>query len=1135
MEKPSRNRYIVRTTCLYLAGATLWIALSDRLLASIGDAAAVAHMGLVKGLAFVTVTACLLAVAPRHVPSGYPIRPLLTRDSRRPLFAVLTLMALAIAVIAALSYRSQAEALAEDTRGDLKAVARLKADGLDAWLAERRADAAAISSDPVTLKVLASWLDHGDGRSREQLLATLRQQGRWPGLRSIRLLDTEGRPILGDEPLPSVQTRAAVRKALATGAIVLDDLQRTSPDGEVELGFAAPLRLEDAGRSRLLGAVLLRIRARDYLFPYLSAWPMESNTGEIVLLRNEGGHSLVLNPLRYDVRAALALTLPLSASHEQDSRSVSPRDGIQAGYDYRHVRVLEATQGVAGTPWTLAAKVDEAEALANMQHLATLTAVLLLAALVAAFSFIAHLWHQQRVRSAQRSLEQARALRSAEGHFRAIFEHAAVGLAEMAADGRWLRVNQRLCSMLGTEEATLLAQGYQASVHADDVDACEALIGRLLRGAADEGRIDLRYLRGDGSVAWASASVSAIRGVEGEPDYLVVAVQDISALKAAEASLRRKVDLQEYLAKIARTLPGTIYSFRRRPDGTTSMPYTAPTLREVCGVDPVRVKDDAWPAFERIHPDDICRVQASIEESAAKMSLWQSLFRLNHPERGEIWIEGRSMPEAEADGGIIWHGFLYDVTERRRQEAGQRLAASVFSGTQEGVVITDPKAQVVAVNPAFCTITGYDESELIGRHMRTLQSGRQDAAFYKAMWDSILNKGYWQGEIWNRRKNGAVYPEWLTISAVHDDRGAVLNYIGSFSDISRLKESEERLRFLAHHDALTRLPNRAAMLDSLRHAVARTQRAGGTGALLFLDLDRFKNVNDSFGHPAGDELLKQVAQRLSASLRQADMLARLGGDEFLVLLEDIGDAADAAKAAQLLIGAVSRPFLLGQGKEACVGCSIGISLFPADSPDPNELIQHADAALYQAKAAGKGTYRFFETELTRIALRRLELEGRIRRGMEQGEFLLHYQPLVGLASGKVKGAEALLRWKDEAGNLVQPGEFIAIAEETGQIVPLGEWALRTACAQMRSWLDSGLELEAVAVNLSPHQFRRPDIVDRVRAALAESGLAAQFLELVKGAPHTRVMLSMPAFNPGFNPEKHVAGAVRLFLYGCARR
>ncbi len=424
-----------------------------------------------------------------------------------------------------------------------------------------------------------------------------------------------------------------------------------------------------------------------------------------------------------------------------------------------------------------------------------------------------------------------------------------------------------------------------------------------------------------------------------------------------------QVDLRDYLVKIAGTVPGTIYAFRLCPDGSISMPYAAPSLTEICGLDPAAMVKDASPIFALMPEEDRARVQASMHHSAEHLTLWEQQFRINHPSKGQIWIAGCSTPEREPDGSTVWHGFARDITGSRRDDEERRLAAAVFSNTQEGVVITDPKGRILAANPSVSAITGYDRDQLIGNSMRLLQSGRHDRAFYDALWSSVRSEGFWQGEIWNRRKNGEIYPELLTISTVRDAQGEITNYVGSFADITVFKRSQEHMEHLAHHDGLTGLPNRLLLLSRLEHALSRARRDKGLGAVLFLDLDRFKQVNDRFGHPAGDALLIAVAKRLRERLRDSDTLARLGGDEFVVVLENLAAADRATEVAQELIARLSEPFDLPGGQRAEIGASIGISLFPKDGMVPGDLIKQADIALYQSKQGGRGIYRFYVNQL----------------------------------------------------------------------------------------------------------------------------------------------------------------------------
>ncbi len=424
-----------------------------------------------------------------------------------------------------------------------------------------------------------------------------------------------------------------------------------------------------------------------------------------------------------------------------------------------------------------------------------------------------------------------------------------------------------------------------------------------------------------------------------------------------------------------------------------------------------------------------------------------------------------------------------------------RLHAAVVDSTHDGVLISDLDGNIVSINPAFTAVTGYAPHEALGRNPRFLQSGRHDRSFYQGMWAALLETGYWQGELWNRRKNGELYPEWLTLSAVRNEAGEPTHYVGVFTDISKLRNVEERLSHLAHHDPLTSLPNRLLALSRLEHAIEVAQRKGQRLAVLCLDLDRFKTVNDSLGHSAGDELLCEVAARLRSRLREEDTLGRLGGDEFLVLLEDLDAPEGAALVASDLIGALEASFVLRDGAEVFMHASIGVSLYPDDGDDHLALIRNADAAMYRAKAEGRNTFRFYTEDLTRLAARRLDLETRLRRALANGEFVVHYQPAFSVADGSLIGAEALVRWQPPGEPMVSPGDFIPIAEETGLIVGLGEWVLSTACRQWRAWLDEGLQPGAIAVNLSVEQIRRSDVQAMLRAALEETGLAPHCLEL----------------------------------------
>jgi diguanylate cyclase (GGDEF)-like protein/PAS domain S-box-containing protein len=421
-------------------------------------------------------------------------------------------------------------------------------------------------------------------------------------------------------------------------------------------------------------------------------------------------------------------------------------------------------------------------------------------------------------------------------------------------------------------------------------------------------------------------------------------------------------------------------------------------------------------------------------------------------------------------------------------------AAAVFENTKEGVMIADDTHHVVAVNRAFVEITGYSANELIGHTPDVLRSRKNDAAFYRHIGEAVGKDGHWQGEIWDRRKNGEEYPAWLSVSVVKDDEGRLSHYVSVFSDITVLKEAEARLDQLAHHDPLTGLPNRLLLNARAEHALARARRSEKQMAVLFLDLDRFKYINDTLGHPAGDLLLQQVAERLKKCVRDEDTISRLGGDEFTVVLESLDGAGAAGLVARKILGALSEKTVLF-GREVFVTCSIGISLYPRDGEDIVTLFKNADSALYRAKEQGRDTYQFYTEELTALAVERLEMESDLRHALENNELVIHYQPQINLRSSQITGMEALVRWQHPRRGLLMPADFIPLAEDSGLIVPLGEWVLRSACGQAKTWLDAGLSMAPVAVNLSPRQFRQKDLVEKITGILRESGLPPDHLEL----------------------------------------
>jgi diguanylate cyclase (GGDEF)-like protein/PAS domain S-box-containing protein len=561
-------------------------------------------------------------------------------------------------------------------------------------------------------------------------------------------------------------------------------------------------------------------------------------------------------------------------------------------------------------------------------------------------------------------------------------------------------------------------------------------------------------------------------------------------LKREQVAL--KISRDRYQELVTR-IPVGIYRFRLQETGGMTFDYVSPRFCEMLSLAESDLLTNIDCAFALVHPDDVqefTRLHQATRNQIQPL-IWEGRFVVNGRTH---WLHIESIP-TQLNGDVILDGVVMDVTERREAEEQLRLAAAVFQNTQDGVVIADMQPCILAVNEAHQEMTGYTSAETLGRNPSMLQSGRHDRSFYQSMWASIKQTGHWQGEIWNRRKNGETYPQWTTISAVRNEQGEVTNYVGVFTDISQLKQTEARLERLAHYDPLTELPNRLLFQSRMEHALDSAHRQSEQVALLLIDLDRFKDVNDSLGHPAGDELLQKVVERVRKRLRDEDTLARLGGDEFVVLLERMANPQDAGRVAQEIIDTLNHTFRLNSGAEVFISASIGISLFPEHGGSPSELTQHADAALYLAKAQGRHTYRYYTEALTLASQERLSLEARLRRALAREELIVYYQPQLEIASGRIVGVEALVRWVDPDEGIIMPDRFIHIAEESGLIIPLGEYVLRAACLQAKVWADAGFSALRLAVNLSPRQFAHPDLAGQILTVIQETGCDPSFLEL----------------------------------------
>ena len=551
----------------------------------------------------------------------------------------------------------------------------------------------------------------------------------------------------------------------------------------------------------------------------------------------------------------------------------------------------------------------------------------------------------------------------------------------------------------------------------------------------------------------------------------------------AEARLSREKDFSDSLID---ALPGVFYVMDRTGRfirwNTQFEIVTGYSAAEMAGLH----------GLDIIAPADRARVSERIRQVfiAGRAEVEAQLID-RHGVTTPYYFSGRGMVQ----DGITYHiGSGTDISARIAAENRTRLMATVFSNSTEAITITDADNNIVAINESFSRLTGYAPDEVIGRNPRILSAGKTPPEVYQRMWHSLQTTNGWAGELWDRRKSGEAYPKWLSISVVRDAENQISNYIANFVDISERKATEERVLHLAHHDPLTDLPNRYSLNERLPHALRLCRRNHQQLALMLIDLDGFKSINDTLGHQMGDRLLVSVADRLREAVRDSDIVARLGGDEFVIVLPAIESPSAAASVATKIVQSISSPYFIDE-HELRSSPSIGICIFPDDGIESVDLLKNADVAMYHAKAMGRANFQFFTENMQKSAAQRARLDTDMRVALKEQQFVLHYQPQLDLRTGQIVGVEALVRWQHPERGMVPPGNFIPLAEETGLILPLGDWVLREACRQMRDWAQTGLAHIMMSVNLSAVQFRDTSLATQIAGILAEHGLAAECLDL----------------------------------------
>ena len=692
----------------------------------------------------------------------------------------------------------------------------------------------------------------------------------------------------------------------------------------------------------------------------------------------------------------------------------------------------------------------------------------------------------------ERSVEQRRVVENWANMLSMVVEQNPAAIYITDLDGRIEYINERFVETTGYSRAEVIGQSARI-LRPSSIDeaAYEAVWTSVRSGQVWHGEVQGQ--RRDETLSWDRVTASPIRALDGTITHFVVIRENISELRAVmtrlqESENRFRSAMSVMLEGLAILSPEGVFIYANRAAedilGVVDGGLPGQTLRDI-GIE--RLSEDGTVLAPEDYPTSI-----SLREGR---EVRNCMLGYRFSDGSVRWIMMNTSPlqigQEQSQGVVVTFS---DITLRRHAEEQLKLAFEAIRCSGEGILVTNVEQRILSVNPAFEAVTGFSADEVIGKTPADFASNRHDLGFFTAMFDMLESSGHWQGKVWNKRKNGQIYPEWLGVSAVQDEEGRPKYYVFIFSDMTERQAAQEHIEFLAHHDPLTGLPNRLQLRDRAEQAQAQAARLHSRVALMFLDLDHFKTINDSLGHPVGDALLKAVVERLKGCVRESDTISRQGGDEFIILLNDVRDSEAVSRVADKIHQCMGEHIVLGEHK-LMSSFSIGVALYPDDGQDFDSLLQKADTAMYHAKEAGRNGHRFFTEQMNLQVVEHMTLQTQLRMALENKEFVLHYQPQMDLHKGTIIGVEALIRWNSPESGLVSPAKFIPVAESSGLIVPIGAWVLNEACRQARAWQEAGLPPFVVAVNLSAVQFKRLDLVNAVINALVLSDLDSQWLEL----------------------------------------
>ena len=1076
--------------------------------------------------------------------------------SPRLLLSYLLVAVLPLAGLAAFYLASFETSLRETVLSNMVTIADKKAEQINSYMAERLTDARQLSQRNIVRDgvITLGQASRSGGLDSPDYDATARQLRDDLGTSygdvfyDVLLMDPAGNVVFSIKQEPDLGTslkHGPYRNSqLAKGFALTKQTLQThltrfalyEPSGNRPTAFLTAPVLENGV---LIGVLALQLDV-SRLESVTADRTGLGRTGETVLAQKDGNDAYYTGPLRHIEDAAYRYRVPLQQAASPMQEALAGDRGQGVIRDYVGIEGVAAWRYLPALGWGMVVKIDTAEALAPTARLRRITYIalalfLLFSGVVAYFlgrglsrpiqnltrvadriaagdlsqrappregidelERLAHAFNHMTdaLADARHNLEaqvEARSheLREISALQNEILDKAGALVVVLDREGRIRRFN-RACEAL-TQYSFAEVEGHFVWDFLLTPEELENARGEafsvLARNPQALQRTYTNYwVARDGTRRLIEWTNSLLLDAQGEMEFMVSIGTDVTEKRLADAALKESAQRLNEAQRIAQLGSWEL-------DLASGQLTWSDEIFRLFEIDKTAFGASYEAFLNAIHPEDRERVNQAYTDSLASRTPYEIAHRLRMPDRRIKWVNERCETRYDEQGKALRStGTVQDITELKQAEEALRLYANVFEHSGEAILITDSAQHILAANPAFSRLTGYAIDDIQGANPSILASGLTPAETYQSMSAALEEAGYWQGEVVDQRKDGTLYPKWMAISEVRDREGNITHYVASFTDISERKQAEAQISQLAYHDALTGLLNRFSLNSQMEQALAMARREHRALAVMFLDMDRFKIINDTLGHAVGDELLIIVAHRLRENVRDSDIVARLGGDEFVVVLTEVEDATAAARLADKILHVLTQTYRIGEN-ELHSTASIGLAFYPNDGKDSETLMKNADTAMYHAKSQGRNNVQFFTAEMNQIALKRLMLDQDLRVAVEAKQFVLHYQPQLDSRNGRVIGVEALVRWCHPRDGLISPAEFIPIAEESGLILPLGEWVLDEACRQLRAWRDSGIKDVTMAVNLSAHQLHAPVLLEQVAHTLEKHGLAGADLEL----------------------------------------